>query len=293
MLSLEDLRAFLVVAQEGALKGASDRLNKTQSAVSQAVRRLEEELNLTLFDRSGYRIALTTEGQEILKKAEFILSEATNLKEYAVAISADQEHVYRVAIHSNLSPNFYAPILHHIANAFPRTNVQVIKEDVGGAFIRLDRGEVDLAISPWHAISTAYQSIDIISLGSLGLVNVIHKKLAIPEETPDKLLAYLRTIPQVVVKSSVEGDQGTYGILEGGRHIYVNSISLKTEIIRSAIGWGRVPSHLVQSDLDAELLCAIALPGMPGELSVEVRALRRRMPSYRSVATSVWKFLSQ
>jgi predicted transcriptional regulator len=58
MLDLQLLRAFLAVAECGSFRGASERLNVTQSTVSQQIKRLEEELGRPLFRRTTRRVAL-------------------------------------------------------------------------------------------------------------------------------------------------------------------------------------------------------------------------------------------
>lgn len=61
------LKSFLAVVQSGSVTGAARALNRTQSAVSQAIRGLEQNLGLTLIEWEGKRLKLTREGQLIYK----------------------------------------------------------------------------------------------------------------------------------------------------------------------------------------------------------------------------------
>jgi len=68
------LRVFLTVAEERGFSRAAVRLFRTQSAVSQAVRRLEDELKADLFDRTTHDVRLTEAGKTLLEYAERVLA---------------------------------------------------------------------------------------------------------------------------------------------------------------------------------------------------------------------------
>jgi DNA-binding transcriptional LysR family regulator len=74
MLSLQHLEALVAIAELGSFRAASERLNVTQPSVSLRIKELEQSLGIHLFDRSGYRPRLTTEGLEILKLAQRTLA---------------------------------------------------------------------------------------------------------------------------------------------------------------------------------------------------------------------------
>lgn len=68
-MNLLSIETFLTVAQSGSFTGAARRLNKTQSAVSQAIRQLEEELGVVLINRASRQITLTPAGDLLRGKA--------------------------------------------------------------------------------------------------------------------------------------------------------------------------------------------------------------------------------
>ena len=69
-MNLSELQVFLTVANERSFSRAAARLHRTQPAVSQAVRRLEESLNERLFDRSSKGGQLTEAGTVLLDYAK-------------------------------------------------------------------------------------------------------------------------------------------------------------------------------------------------------------------------------
>jgi DNA-binding transcriptional LysR family regulator len=73
-MNLADLRVFVAVARRQSLAAAADTLHLTPSAVSKALRRLEENLGSDLFDRSGRQLALNAGGARLLERAQVLLA---------------------------------------------------------------------------------------------------------------------------------------------------------------------------------------------------------------------------
>ena len=78
-MDLRKLEIFVSVAQHKSFSAAALRLHMAQPAVSIAVRKLEDSLESTLFDRSGRRVELTATGQALLGKARAILQDVDEL----------------------------------------------------------------------------------------------------------------------------------------------------------------------------------------------------------------------
>ncbi|GLH82459.1 LysR family transcriptional regulator [Bradyrhizobium sp. SSBR45G] len=72
-MTFEQMRIFLEAAHFGSFTHAAEQLGLTQSAVSVSIKKLEEKLDVPLFDRSGRRLMLTEAGQVLLNEAERIL----------------------------------------------------------------------------------------------------------------------------------------------------------------------------------------------------------------------------
>lgn len=74
-ISLEDVRAFLVISELESFRQAADRLAVSQSALSRRVRKIEDQLGARLFDRSTRRVALTAVGREFIPLAQRMVGE--------------------------------------------------------------------------------------------------------------------------------------------------------------------------------------------------------------------------
>ena len=79
-MTLTELRYIVAVAQEKHFGRAAQRCYVSQPTLSIAIRKLEEELGLTVFDRSSNEIITTESGQRIVMQAQRVLEEADRIK---------------------------------------------------------------------------------------------------------------------------------------------------------------------------------------------------------------------
>src|SRR3954469_318183 len=87
-MDISQLEVFLAVAREGGFSRAADKLYRTQSAVSQAVRKLEIEIGESLFDRSSREGRLTDAGRVLQEYAQRLLNLGGNAKVALIELSA-------------------------------------------------------------------------------------------------------------------------------------------------------------------------------------------------------------
>ncbi len=74
-LEIRQLRTFVSVARTGSFTRAAARLHLTQSAVSHAIRGLQEQLGCPLLYKSGHRVHLSPQGEVLLRSSERLLRE--------------------------------------------------------------------------------------------------------------------------------------------------------------------------------------------------------------------------
>src|SRR6476469_2058013 len=109
-MELSQLEVFLTVAREGRFARAAEKLFRTQSAVSQTIRKLEEELGEPLFDRTSREGVLTDAGQVLREYAEKLLNLRGDAQEALVELR--ELHAGRLVIAANeLTVLYLLPIL--------------------------------------------------------------------------------------------------------------------------------------------------------------------------------------
>ncbi len=122
-LDVTTLRSFVAVAESGGVTRAAGFLHLTQSAVSMQLKRLEEVLGLSLFDRSGRTIALTASGEQLLVYARRMVS----LNDEVISRLTDQAYEGEITLgvpHDIVYPAI-PRVLKQFHAAFPRVKVQL------------------------------------------------------------------------------------------------------------------------------------------------------------------------
>lgn len=284
------LLALDAIVSTGTFRGAADRLNKSQSAVSHMIRQLEDELDLKLLSRDAYRPTLTAEGRVFYREASRVLTQMWELGATAARLRAREEPEFRLAVSATLPLEVLLPMLADLGRTFPATHLRLSTEMMGGPIARLIEGKADLAIATLDGVP-----LDLVETRPLSVVMirpVASRELA-ERLGPDPLsLSAMQAIPQIVVSGTAgpEDDQSR-DLLPGGRRWTVSDFAAKKQVILSGLGWGGMPDHLIRQDIADGTLVPIAVDGFPPRRS-ELFALRRRDAASGPVAAALWEWVS-
>jgi len=144
MLDTDQLRSFVAIVDAGSFTRAAERVNKTQSAVSMHIRRLEEQLGRALFIRQGRGVKLSEEGQQLIEYARQILEiEATALASISRRALAGR---VRFGIPDDYADSFLPDIVTRFVRRHPLVEVSVICEGSMVLSERIGAREVDVAV---------------------------------------------------------------------------------------------------------------------------------------------------
>lgn len=144
-LDLTALRSFVSVADTGGVTKAAAVLNLTQSAVSMQLKRLEENLDQALLDRSGRSIALTTAGEQLLSYGRKLL--ALNDEVYSRMTDSAYEGDLTLGVPHDIVHPAVPQVLQMFAAEHPRMRVQLISSHTTRLFEMLGEGKCDLILT--------------------------------------------------------------------------------------------------------------------------------------------------
>ena len=99
-ISIEALLVLDAIEYRGSYAAAAEQLNKVPSALSYIVQKLEEQLNVTIFQRQGRRAVLTAAGRHLLVEGRKVLSTINSLSEQTQTIANGWEPKIRIACDS-------------------------------------------------------------------------------------------------------------------------------------------------------------------------------------------------
>lgn len=144
MLDTDQLRSFLAIVDTGSFTRAAERVNKTQSAVSMHMRRLEERLGCELFTKHGRGVRLSIDGEKLIDYARRMLQiEASALSSIAQKGLAGR---VRLGMPDDYAEPFLPSILTRFSSRHPLVEVSVICEGSLALAERINARDLDLAV---------------------------------------------------------------------------------------------------------------------------------------------------
>ena len=143
-LDIDQLRTFLAVVETLSFTRAGEQVHKTQSAVSMQMKRLEEIIGKQLFTRVGRGIAISLDGDKLVKYAREIVEKSNE------TLAAFDDTVLRGSVYLGTADDYAERFLPTILAGFSASNpfveVSVVCENTWGLRQRIKSGELDVAI---------------------------------------------------------------------------------------------------------------------------------------------------
>ena len=145
-MDFKQLRYFHEIARLGSFTRAAETLYVAQPAVSIAIRKLEQELELTLFHRHDRKISLTDEGARLLPHAQRILQAVSDAQLEMQELKGLTQGKVRVGIPGMLGSYYFPPLLMAFRHHYPHLSLQVVEGGTWQLQQMLEAGELDLAV---------------------------------------------------------------------------------------------------------------------------------------------------
>lgn len=242
-LSSRQLEAFVAVARALNFTRAAERLNLTQSALSQRIRKLEEELGAALLVRAPGAVRLTDTGSRILRFCEAKEAlEAEILADLATSRTGELAGAIRLAGHLSIMRPVALPALAPLLRDNPKVHCELINAELKVLPGMLKRGEADLVIVdhelPWAALEKyrlGDESYVAIESATFATRTDVWLDINQDDQVTQRFFQFQGVNPQY--RRSYMAD--VYGIIDG-----------------VALGMGRavVPSHMLAGRRDVRVL---------------------------------------
>ncbi|NRB43083.1 MAG: LysR family transcriptional regulator [Pseudomonadales bacterium] len=136
-------RAFLVTAEEGSLSAAALALDMTQPTVGRQVSALEEELGVSLFERTNSGLVLTQSGADLMVQVKAMADAATNLSRLASSHVETVEGIVCISATEMIAAYILPPIIEKLRHQWPNIEIEIIATSDTSD---LSRREADIAI---------------------------------------------------------------------------------------------------------------------------------------------------
>jgi LysR family hydrogen peroxide-inducible transcriptional activator len=171
-MTLVELRYIVAVAREKHFGRAAKACFVSQPTLSVAVKKLEAELDVTIFERGGSQVVVTTIGQKIISRAQQTLEAAAGIRHIAANKASDMAEPLRVGVIFTIGPYLLPNLIPALRSQTPDLRVIVEEGFTADLRMRLKQGSLDVIIlarpftEPGVEIRSLYQEPFIVVLPS-------------------------------------------------------------------------------------------------------------------------------
>jgi DNA-binding transcriptional LysR family regulator len=158
MFTLDQLRAFVVVAEELHFGRAAERLLMTQPPLSRQIQKLERAVGVRLFERDNRKVELTTAGVAFLTEARRLLALAGGALEQAQRIQAGSAGTVRIGFTATAAFSVLTSLLDLVSEAYPDIHLDLFEAVTREQTSKLIDGELDLGLARPEFDKTAFAS---------------------------------------------------------------------------------------------------------------------------------------
>ncbi|EJD6476427.1 MULTISPECIES: LysR family transcriptional regulator [Providencia] len=247
-LTLESLRVMDAIDRRGSFAAAAEELGRVPSALSYTMQKLEEELDVILFDRSGHRTKFTNVGRMLLDRGRILLEAADKLTSDAEALAKGWETHLTIVCEALVPANSLFPLVERLAEK-SETQLSLITEVLAGAWERLESGKADIVIAPdmHFRSSSEINSKSLYTINHIYVASPDHPIHQEPEPLSDATRVKYRGI--AVADTARERPVITVQLLDKQQRLTVSTIEDKRNALLAGLGVATMPYPMVEQDI--------------------------------------------
>lgn len=273
-VSLDSLRLLDAIERHGSFAAAAQELCVVTSSVTHAIRNLEENLGLTLFDRSGRSARFTTKGRALLDSGRHLLARAEAFDEEVQRLATGWERSLVLCVDEVIPMRPLVPLFDEFFKVAPHTSLHVRREAAAGTWDALMSGRADLAVgAPADGpAGGGFESAPLCRIKFVLAVAAHHPLAGRKDRIPNAEIAEHRSV--VMADTSRSLPHLPYGLLSNRLCLSVPDATAKLEAILLGIGCGFLPHALARPHVEAGslVLLNVETPHPPGQSTLAWRA---------------------
>ena len=246
-LTLDQIRLFLAVADTGSFSKAAKQMNRAQSAVTYGIQKLEAQFGILLFDRTTYRPTLTEAGRALLPGARRIAEETNAFRDTARSLASGLEAELTIVLDSMFPMTAAVKALRAFTAKFPTVPPRVYVQSLGAAAELVLDGTCMIGfLQLFFSDIVLLKRFPLLTIDLIPVVASDHPLAALDGPIDTHVLdGYVQLV--LTDRSSLTAGRD-YGVLSG-RAWRLADLGAKHSMLLAGLGWGNMPSHLVQNDI--------------------------------------------
>ena len=248
-LTLDSLSVIDAIDRRGSFAAAAEELHRVPSAVTYTVSKLEDDLAVVLFDRSGHRAKLTPAGKELLFEGRHLLHAVATLEGRVKRVATGWESELRIAVGDLVNLDVVLELTGRFYQDHEGTRIRIMEEVFGGSWDALASGRADIAIGApgYGPPGGGFTRHPIGDVKFAFAVAPGHPLAKLPEPLANSDIISYRAI--TAADSSRNLPPMTSGLLSGQDVLTVNNMRAKYRAQRMGLGAGFLPINWIQNDV--------------------------------------------
>lgn len=145
-MTLNELKFVVAVAQERSFRRAAEKCFVTQPALSLGIKKLEEELDVIIFERSRSEVTPTEIGAQLIEQANIVLEQSNRLKEMAKLGTNPLEGMFKLGMIHSVGPYLLPEIIPILRKSVPNMPLEIEENLTANLEVQLKNGVIDAAV---------------------------------------------------------------------------------------------------------------------------------------------------
>jgi DNA-binding transcriptional LysR family regulator len=252
--TLEQWAVLAAVVDEGGFAQAALALNRSQSAVSYSIARLQESLDLPLLTVEGRKSVLTPHGQTLLARGRALVKDLETLELLASSLRQGWESELKLVVDAAFPRGRLLSIIAELQGTCPGTQIQLADVVLSGAEQAITEGSADLVVT--SRVPPGYLSDWLLDVMFIAVARPDHALFRIERELAvDDLVRHV----QAVVRDSGTLHPRDEGWLGAERRFTVSSMEASLATIMAGLAYAWLPEHMLTEQLRSGALQRLPL----------------------------------
>jgi len=243
-ITLEALHILDAIDRRGSFAAAANELDRAPSSLSYQIQKLEQDLDITIFDRSGHKAVFTDAGKLILERGRALLIATDKLVNDASVLANGWELDITIAFDGIIPINNLFAMVDALGNV-SSTRIRLQEEILAGSWEALETGRADLLVCP--RLETLPLDVKSVSIGKTEMIWVaatnhyVHKRAG---EFNEKAREKYRVI--AIADTAREQPAMSVNVLQRQPRLTVSNFSAKVAALIAELGIGTLPVTVAQ-----------------------------------------------
>lgn len=252
-IDLNLFKTFYIVASYNSFTKASEKLFVSQPAVTQSIKKLEEQLNVELFKRTSTGICLTNAGEIVYYYAEQLCNIVEANKNLIDIIKKNEIETINVGLPTHIGTFYFIKFLEKFNAKYPNVRINIVNKMSDEMLRMLEKRELDIVIDTdiYNYDSKIIKTYKILKLEGCFVCNEKYKDVSNKIISPNELNNYPLILPgkttsnrKIIDLSFKKRNVVLQPLIEA------NSSSISKEIIKRGIGIGWMIKEFINDELE-------------------------------------------